>query len=301
MTKNIKITILSLIVFVLQPAIIAQTKIEVVTRTILKTFKYNPSCILIINAEKAKIQIKKSTNNAINLKISLVSKNPSIDLAESDLKYCYYQIDENNNSISISNFFNIKIGDKKNTSNLSARMEIEIPVGITLKLKDIYGEVEMNGTNGIFDLVVDYGKVKFTDVSGRLTLKSNCTDIKCSNIKACLNIMAQKADMIISNTSDELKIKNQFGNLELENPQATVTVEAKMTEIKVVVNDFKNYSFDAYSDGSIDVPKEYDRYLLHYKNSIFFNDVDAGAHFITLGKIPINVKTTYNNIILKTK
>lgn len=281
-----------IIACVLLASVNAQTKIQVVTRTISRTFECKPGCILNVKGEKANILIKKSADNKIRLKISLISKNPEREIAEADLKYCNYQITENNKGINISNFFDAKSQFKEISSNLSAKFEIEVPSCINLKLANIYGNVEMNDIEGIFNLTVDFGKVNFSGISGSLYINSNVTDIVGNNLNAVASIQAQKADIALSNIKNLLRIKNQYGSIELEDARAAVNIDAEMTAIKMQVDDLKKYSFDLASiSGNIEVPVEYYKFISNKSGEAYFTE--------TGGNILIKMKTTFSAITLK--
>jgi hypothetical protein len=293
MIKIFKISTIIILVLLIQPSVFSQVKIQIVTRTISKNFEYKPGSFININAEKANIQITKSRDNSIHLKLLLISKNPSRDVAESDLKYCEYKIAESNKGISISNFFNTKTRFKEITSNLSAKFDIEVPAGITLILKNLYGEVEMNSIDGNLNLAVDYGKIKFSEISGSLNISSNFTDITGSNTVAPLTIMAQKADIVLNNIKSLLKINDQYGNIELENPKAEIAIDAEMTAIKVLSESFKKYSFDIISyKGNIDSPDEYNRGHLNYSDK---------EVLVTDGNLAMRIRTSYSKVTLKLK
>jgi hypothetical protein len=292
MIKKANIFILFILLFLVHVIVLGQTKIQVVTHTIQKSFAYKPACVVNINAEKAKIQIRKSTNNNINIKLSLISKNPSLDLAETDLKYCDYQINEKDNGISIINFFKTNNDYKEITSNLSAKLEIEVPTGINIKLKDIYGDVDIEGINGIFNIVADFGLVKFSEISGNLYISSNCSDIIGNSSDAIVNMTAQKADIDLNDINNTLTIKNKYGNIELNNVQASLIIDGEMTAVTFIADNFKNFSFDCTAiDGEIEVPND---------NVLFISKKSGKTSLNTNnGNIAIKIKTTYNSIILK--
>jgi hypothetical protein len=272
----------------------AQTKIQVVTRTVSHEFDYKPGSIFEIKGEKANISIKPSAGNTIKIKLHLISKNPSKKIAENDLQFCDYLIKENNNSILVSNFFNIKNNFKEISSNMSARYELEVPRGIILRIKDIYGGIELNDIECNLNLSVDFGQIKFLNISGSIYIESKYSDIKGQNTNATLTIKAQKADINIQNINGLLKISNQYGSVNLENINAGITVDAEMTEIKLAVENPKKYSYDFISgNGEIEVPEEFINLT---------TDKKGEARFVQkFGNISINIKTTYNSILLNTK
>jgi hypothetical protein len=294
MIRNIKILFFFITTFVLSVPVNAQTKIQVVTRTISRVFEYKPGCLLDIKGEKANIQVKKSVDNTVRVKILLIAKNPSAKIAETDLKYCNYHIDESSNGIAISNFFNIKDNYKEISSNLSAKYELEVPPGIILKLKNIYGDLDMNGVEGNFDIAFDFGQVKLSDIDGNLFINSNYSDIQGRDIGAIISVKAQKGDIVFTNIKSLIKIKDQYGSISLDNINANVDLDAEMTAINITVDNPVLYSLDfTVKEGEIIAPERYTKMVINKqgKNKLFTSG----------GKISIKVADTYNIITLKTK
>lgn len=271
-----------------------QTKIQVVSRTVYRTFEHRPGQTIDIKGEKANIQVKQSKDNIIKIKLTLVSKNPSRRLAEQDLKYCDYQLAESSNILAISNFFNSKGPFKEISSNLTAKYEIEVPENIVMKLKNIYGDIELNGIDANIHIDIDFGRIQLSDISGNLSVHSNYSDMNGQNIKAILNIQAQKVDIVLSNTNNSLKIKDQYGSIYLEKINANIDISAEMTAINVNVDNPALYSLDfTAKEGELIVPEKFSEMVV--------NKQGQNKLITSGGKISIKVATTYNTITLKTE
>jgi hypothetical protein len=289
-----KIILFSLLVYFMQANIFSQTKIQVVTRTIQKSFEYKPGYTIDIKGEKANIQIRKSDDKSIKVKIFLISKNPSRNIAESDLKYCNYKIIEVDKLIKILNFFNTESGFKDIGSNLSARIEIEVPSGISIKIKNIYGAIELNNIDCKCNIIADFGLVRFSGISGILNINSNCSDINGINSNTSINITAQNADIEMNNINSPTKIRNQYGKIELTDAKTETIIDAEMTAITIIAGDLKSYSFELNSlNGDINVPVELKKQIVIKSGNAHFDSSN--------GNIKIQAETTYNNITLKTK
>jgi hypothetical protein len=223
----------------------AQSKIQVVTKTVSNTFENCNDCNLNVMAEKADIILSASKDDVIRLKLSLIAKNPDKEKAEADLKYCIYNIREMEKSIMISNSFNL--GNNKYhtiTSNLSVKYEIEIPSGIVLKLKNIYGDITINSINASQNISIDFGQLLLSDISGILTVTANYGDIKGKNIRANCEIKAQNSDITLIGISNMMNITSQYGSINIEKSDAPINIEAEMTEINILLDHPENYNFD---------------------------------------------------------
>jgi hypothetical protein len=292
-TRKILSFLIALIFILIAPAF-AQTKIQVVTRTISRTFAYHPGCIFEIKSEKANIQVKKSSDNNLRIKLLLVSKNPSKEQAEKDLKYSDYKITESKDAIGVSNFFNNQNQFKEISSNLSAKYEIEVPSGTILKLKNIYGTVDIIGATGTFNISLDFCQISLSNVSGNISINSNYSDIKGENISAITNIQAQKGDIVFTNIKNLLKIRDQYGTISLENINSNVSVDAEMTAINAAIDNPEFYALDfTVKEGEIVTPEKLRKNVVSKQGE--------EKLITTGGKISIKILTTYNSITLKTK
>jgi hypothetical protein len=268
----------------------AQSKIQVVTKTVSKSFENCSECNLNVMAEKADIVLSTSKDEVIRLKLFLISKNPDRDKAETDLKYCFYKIKELEKSIMISNSFNL--GNNKYhtiTSNLSVKYEIEIPSGIVLKIKNIYGDITINSINASQNISIDFGQLLLSDISGILTVTSNYGDINGKNIRANSQIKAENSDINLKDVSNTMKITNHYGSIYFENPLALLDIETEMTEINVLLDHPDSYNFDVSGTKcDLTVPEEFKRLVTKKSGSVNL--------LVQSGNTPLKIRNTYSPI-----
>jgi hypothetical protein len=292
--KNNILILFSCFLLCMAVPISGQTKIQVVTRTITKVFENKQGCILDIKAEKANIQVKSSTDGKIKIKLFLIAKNPSKTIAEADLKYLDYQINESSNTISITNFFNEKNGYTEISSNLSARYEIEVPAGIILKLKNLYGETQLVGINAQINVTSGFGQIKISNLSGSINISSNYSDIKGEILHAITSIVAQNADIALKDINNPLTIKSHYGAIILEQINANVTLEAEMTEIKIKTQNSQNIKYDI-TGISCDfiLPEEWKNQMKKNAEISYFTN--------QTGNNLLKIKNTYSTINIEKK
>ncbi len=271
----------------------AQSKIQVVSRSINRTFTYSAETVIQVNGEKAQIKVRPSLNKQINLVITLVAKNPSLHEAEADVKFCNYTISESDGKIIIGNNFDVKKGYKEISSNLSARIELEIPGTLSLNIRNIYGTTDLKDIPGNINIKSDFGQLTLENISGYgLEIYSKYGDISGSQINTHTLIKAQNTDVIIKDVNKILAIFNQYGKIEIEKINAYLSINGELTAVSVSGLDFKNWSFFVKAkSGQIEVPKDYQKYL---------TSKSGDSNFIKgNGTYYIQIQTSYNNITLK--
>lgn len=273
-------------------SIAAQDKIQVVTRTVTKAINQADVTGLTIKGEKANILIGKSANNMIKVKLSLISKNPSRKVAEEDLKYCDYKMENQGNSLFLSNSFNSKSGFKEISSNLSARYEIEVPDGVTLIISNIYGDVNLSGVKATQTVSLNFGQLYLKNVDGNIQVRSTFSDITGDVLNGPVKIEAQNAVVKLNKVNDILNITGKFGEVNLSEVNASVVVMSEMSKVNLTLSKLDNYTFrlTAQKDKII-VPVLLKKNLVQKSGNYTLN--------YGTGKILINITTSYNSITIK--
>lgn len=273
-------------------SIAAQDKIQVVTRTVTKAISQADVTGLTIKGEKANILIGKSANNMIKVKLSLISKNPSRKVAEEDLKYCDYKMENQGNSLFLSNSFNSKSGFREISSNLSARYEIEVPDGVTLIISNIYGDVTLSGVKATQTVSLNFGQLYLKSVDGNIQVRSTFSDITGEVLNGPVKIEAQNAVVKLNKVNDILNISGKFGEVNLSEVNASVLVTSEMSKVNLTLSQMDNYTFrlTAQKD-KIFVPALLKKNLVQKSGNYTLN--------YGTGKILINITTSYNSITIK--
>ncbi len=273
-------------------SIAAQDKIQVVTRTVTKAISQTDVTGLTIKGEKANILIGKSANNMIKVKLSLISKNPSLKVAEEDLKCCDYKMENQGNSLFLSNSFNSKSGFKEISSNLSARYEIEVPDGVTLTISNIYGDVTLSGVKATQTVSLNFGQLYLKSVDGNIQVHSTFSDITGDVLNGPITIESQNAVIRLRGVNNMLDITGKFGEINLSDVNASIMVRGEMTKVNVGVKDIGDFTFRLMAQKEkIIAPPELRKNLVQ-KSGI--STLNFGS-----GKIMINVSTSYNTISIK--
>lgn len=273
-------------------SIAAQDKIQVVTRTVTKAINQADVTGLTIKGEKANILIGKSANNIIKVRLLLISKNPSRKVAEEDLKYCDYKMENQGNSLFLSNSFNSKSGFKEISSNLSARYEIEVPDGVTLIISNIYGDVTLSGVKATQTVSLNFGQLYLKNVDGNIQVRSIFSDITGEVLNGPVKIEAQNAVVKLNKVNDILNVTGKFGEVNLSEVNASVVVTSEMSKVNLTLSQMDNYTFrlTAQKD-KIFVPVLLKKNLVQKSGNYTLN--------YGTGKILINITTSYNSITIK--
>lgn len=270
----------------------AQDKIQVVTRTVTKTVSQTEIEGLTLKGEKANILVRKSDNNTIKVKLSLISKNPSRKTAEEDLKYCDYATEIRGNTLYLSNSFNLKSSYKEISSNLSARYEIDIPDGVTLDISNIYGDVTLSGIKADQTVSLNFGQLYLKNIGGSIHVHTTFSDITGEALNGPVKIESQNAGIKLTQVNSLLDITGKFGEINLSGINASVMVKGEMTKINLSVTNIEDYTFRLLAQkDKIIVPAALKKLLVQNSGNTTLN---YGA-----GKNLVNITTSYNSINIK--
>ena len=121
--------------------------VQVVTKTINKEIDMKSGDTLKVFAEKAQVHITGWKGSSVILKLELISKHPKKEVAEEELAYLDYQI-ENDNGLLIRNYFSIANGFRKVKGNLSARYELKVPEALAIQVQNKYGTLNLKSLKG---------------------------------------------------------------------------------------------------------------------------------------------------------
>src|SRR5687767_6724567 len=98
----------------------AQSKVQVVTKTIERKLDYRKGIQVRITGEKAVINVKGWDRNYIGLTLKLIGKHPERAIAEQELEHLRYVIERNDDIHDISNFFSVSRTTNPIRANLKA-------------------------------------------------------------------------------------------------------------------------------------------------------------------------------------
>ncbi len=172
----------------------AQEKIQVVTKTINRSFALKPGESLVVEAEKADVRVRGWDREEVKLTLRLVAKHPERAVAEKDLPALRYEIDTEGKQKTIRNFFRINDGFGEINSNLLAQYELWVPQRCRLQLQNRYGNVRIEELNTNLHLTVELGEIRLNEVMGTIALDVAYGDVVAQRVNATVTGVAKKSE-----------------------------------------------------------------------------------------------------------
>jgi hypothetical protein len=234
------------VAFFLPWPVLAQQKIQVVTKTITRNLDLKKNTQLRISGEKAKIVLKGWNKPYIGLTLKLTGKHPERQVAEKDLEHLQFYIRQNGNVHDLGNYFLVEKGGAQIRANLKAEYEIWLPDYIPVTLVCKFGEVSLENTKSKFDLNLEYTALTLNKVEGEMTINSLFSDIKSQNTNLTLKCKAEKADLDFAAASGAYQFQNNYGQIRFSSAEGllNLNIQASRTSITLFTKSFEDYNYD---------------------------------------------------------
>ncbi|MBN2520899.1 MAG: hypothetical protein JXB17_10370 [Bacteroidales bacterium] len=223
------IVIITLIYF--PRTIVSQNKVQVVTRIVEKELIYNKENILI-NTEKAKLNINGWDKNLVAVGLKIHSKNVDKEIARKELDYMKYSIVSQNSQIIIHNSILLSNNIEPLLSNISVEYEIWVPNGVKIFINNKFGSGCITNLNAKIEAYLEYCDMDIKNMQGQLKLNIKIGDltIKHSNIKT--KIETNYSEVNMDNISGNYYLKTNYGSINIiPDLLFDLTIEADKTDI----------------------------------------------------------------------
>lgn len=234
----------------------AQTKVQVVTRTIEKTLTLTPATRLNVQGEKATVHIQGWDKPTARLVLRLVAKHPDRAVAERELQVMQYRIEQSGNEVNLRNFFTLAAGTTLQ-SNLRAEYTLWVPAKTSVQITNAYGETALTSLSGLQEILQEFGQIKLQDLQGQLKITSKYADITARNLDLTFTCDADKAAIRLTDAAGRYTIHNTYGSIRIE-PTAGLTglqITAARTEVTIVAPQMDLFSYELTAlQGSIRLP-----------------------------------------------
>jgi len=138
-----------------------QNKVNVVTRKVVKEFKFNSlNEKIIIDAEKATILIKSWDNLNVKVKLNLKTKNTDVELARKELNYLKYNANKRGKEILVKNNILLSSNIEKLSSKVEVEYEIWIPDNVKMVISNKFGNILLENVKASIESYVEYCDIK---------------------------------------------------------------------------------------------------------------------------------------------
>jgi hypothetical protein len=224
----------------------AQTTLQVVTKTIEKTFTITPN--LVIEAEKADIEIIAWEKEEIQAKIELIAKHPDKGIAKNDLEMMRYVADKISDKVLLRNYLVVKSNADKPASNFKAKYVIHLPENLQVSIQNSFGKVFVQGKYLQLNVRAEFCVLDLQKVEGNARLETYYGEVHSKNFNGITAIKSERSELFFQQLSGAYTISAQYGKIEIESVAnlKSLTINGKKTEIILKVP-LQNHGFNVES------------------------------------------------------
>jgi hypothetical protein len=287
------------------PFSVAQTTLQVVTKTVEKTLAYKPGFSMNIDAEKADITLKANPNiKEVSVKMDLISKNPNLQSAKQDIDALKYIVETQGKTIYLRNYIGIEKGGAKPTSDLKTRYTIEVPAEMIVSIKNNFGKLNVSGLRSKVMLITEFCKTILTDIKGEMFINSRLGDIDGRGLEGKISVQSNRSDLFLSMTKGECAITAQYGkiNIETDKTFTQLSIKADKAEVHFLPPPATAINYDLEAEyGKVILPQKLTpKYIekTDKKEKVNFNHFDTGSDKkkTTLG---VYIQTSFSSIEIR--
>ena len=226
-------------------SLVAQDKIQVVTKTIARSFAIDDGESLTVRGEKAEIRIRQWNRSEVKLTLRLMAKHPSRRVAEKDLSALRYRIDTDFSEKVIQNFFRIANGAGRLSSNLQAHYELWVPVGCALRVQNRYGNVYLSDLEADVDVTASFGEVHLNQVRGTLALRVDYGDVIGDTVSGAVSGVIRKSNLTLHHLTGKLSLESSYGEVYVSAREQLqeLIVDASRTEVTFAATNPASYHY----------------------------------------------------------
>ncbi|MCB0518954.1 MAG: DUF4097 family beta strand repeat protein [Lewinellaceae bacterium] len=277
--------------------IFSQTPLQVVTKTIEKTFPYKNGNEVNIEGEKAEILVETWNRNEVKVLVELVSKHPDRKIAEADLAKMKYTNEQHGDKLYFRNY--VSKDAQKPTSDLKAIYTITLPADCPVYLKNNFGLTNVSNLTNALRIQSEFSKINLDNLRGQIGINTRFGDIEGNRIDGLVSINARRSDITLHEIKGNWNINAQYGVLKFfTNPSPellTMNIDAEKSDVYFFdpKPNFYGYSLTAHY-GNISVPNDLKFNFLEntdqLKKAIFSSKI---------GSSNISIKISFGDITIR--
>ncbi|PSR53433.1 hypothetical protein AHMF7605_07785 [Adhaeribacter arboris] len=278
--------------------LLAQSKVQVVTKTVEQSFPYKAGEIIFIQGEKASIQVMGWTSQEVKVVLRLVAKAPTTEVAREALEYQRYILEKKRDAVQVKNYFAVPGGKFPIKALLLAEYEIWVPRESSLKIKNQYGNTTISNKNGETEVDTRYGNITLDQVKGNNIFKNYFGDFTAKNLGGQIRAQFNHTKTSIQGLSGKAEFNTTLGDMSLGDLTGiqSLKIDASKSDISLAATNAQaNQYYFTTEFGNITVPESFRTPIKRKPNESATWQYGA-AHLPA-----IHVKTTFGKITLETE
>jgi|GEM_PF-1856006 len=204
----------------------AQT-LQVITKSIEKTFVADKIDAVQILAERADIEINTWSKNEIKIVVELIAKHPDRAVATNDLAYFKYVIEAAGRNLHLRNLVVLTSNSRRPEANLKARYTLLLPASCAVVIQNSFGKIEIKGLENNIKVKSEFCTSTLQQLKGKITLETYFGDVKAEDLDGTISLTSDRTDWQLKNLKGRCQIRAQYGTFEINTDKTLVKIDLK--------------------------------------------------------------------------
>ncbi len=270
--------------------------LQVVTKQIEKTLKYQKGDIIYINGEKADVRIATWDKKQVHVILELVAKHQDKATAEGDLELMSYLIDRAGSKINVSNHLVKNKKDRKASSQLKAYYVITIPKDCPVDLRNHFGKAELVNLRQELDVRSEFCQILLENVKGEVGIETRFGDVTGEKLDGEFRIASVRSDITLTQLSGSFNIKAKYGKIKIDAEHSLIdlNIDAEKSDIILLNPSLATHNFNLTAFyGKITVPEDMQ---FHFKEQ---NEMVNKAELnLPSTEKKVSIQTSFGSIVV---
>ena len=240
---------------------VAQTTVQVVTKSVEKRFDYQKGDEINIEGEKAEVSIESWKKQQIFIKIELIAKHPERKIAEQDLNQLTYEAKREKNKIYLRNYITVPEGQAKAQSKLSVKYTIYLPETCPVYLKNHFGSASISNLTNSLRVNSKFSKIDLIDIRGLIEVTTRFGDLIGERLDGRMSVNSRRSDVMLHDIRGSYDIQAYYGMVKIfsEDELLDLKVDAEKADVFLYAPNPAMYGYKLTSkQGKINLPKSFD-------------------------------------------
>jgi len=214
---------------------IAQTTVQVVTKTIDGHEKWTAGMKLEIVGENAVIYCESHPGNSISYEIQIIAKHADKEKAELDLKKVKWISGKQGKSLFMRNYIELASRDERPESMLKVIYHIKIPETCPLIINNYFGEIIVENTKSTLNINSEFASIELINLQGEIKVETKFGDISGKLLNGRIEINSKRSNIQLEKVSGTIDIDAAVAKINLEGftRLEALTIKAEKSEIRI--------------------------------------------------------------------
>ncbi|MEM9885128.1 MAG: hypothetical protein AAF849_04485 [Bacteroidota bacterium] len=230
--------------------------LQVMTKTITKTFPYSEGFEVNLEGENAEVLVESWAQREIYVQIELTAKHPKKEVAEKELEKMAYLLDRVKRKVYIRNYVKEK-ETAPTEAIMEARYVIKLPEECPVYIKNQFGETDIRNLANQVRIFNEFGPVNLFNLNGTIEMKTRFGDVFGDQLAGNFDIYSRRSDLLLRNVVGNYNIESHYGTLNLWAGEGLIdlNIDAEKTNVNLFNIDPLTHQHDLIvQHGNVVVP-----------------------------------------------